>query len=69
MTLALKQSLDGTILPDDHDVIHDGETLARIYCVRSSEQWRWTLKVRSAAWPTASTRPRRRSGVAWEAAN
>jgi hypothetical protein len=37
MTLALKQSLDGTILPDDHDVIHTAKHLrASIACAAAS---------------------------------
>ena len=45
MTIALKRinSLDGTILPDGYDVIHDGEIVGRIYRMNTGrELWRWT---------------------------
>ena len=56
--------------PDDYDVIHDGEIVGRIYRMKADrELWRWMIPelrarrmARTAGWPIASTRPRRRSG-------
>ena len=39
MTLALKR-----ILPNDYDVIHDGEIIGRIYrMIGGEELWRWMM--------------------------
>jgi hypothetical protein len=71
MTLALKQItwLDGTVLPDDYDVTDDGEMVGRIHLIDADrELWRWMIpgsggrpRARTAAWPIASLRRRRRS--------
>jgi hypothetical protein len=45
--IVLKQItwLDGTILPDDYDVIHDGEIVGRIHRMNADrELWRWTMR-------------------------
>jgi len=35
--------LDDTILPDDYDVIHEGETVERVDRIKADrELWRWT---------------------------
>jgi hypothetical protein len=41
MTLALRRTG-----PDDYDVIHDGETVGRIYRMKAErELWRWTIRL------------------------
>jgi hypothetical protein len=52
------------IVPDDYDVIRDGETVRRVYRICSIELCRWTQDCRSrpAASPIALRRRRRRFG-------
>jgi hypothetical protein len=40
MPLALKR-----IQPNDFDVISDGEIVGRIYRIRGTEAWRWTVRL------------------------
>jgi hypothetical protein len=41
MTLALRRAG-----PDDYDVIHDGETVGRIYRMKAErELWRWMIRL------------------------
>ena len=41
MTLALRRGG-----PDDYDVIHDGETVGRIYRMKADrELWRWMIRL------------------------
>jgi hypothetical protein len=36
--------LEDTILPDDYDVIHESETVGRVYRIKADrELWRWTI--------------------------
>ena len=39
MTLALRRGV-----PDDYDVIYDGETVGRIHRMTDRERWRWMIR-------------------------
>jgi hypothetical protein len=48
MSLALRRIVwpDGTSRPDDYNIIHEGQTVGRIYRMNSAsrELWRWTTE-------------------------